>query len=296
MLTSALAFIGLLVVPALATATSSASAAAESVLTPQGLRNAANVFKVPKGGRVKNVGGQVTLLDASGNVLHTSTNDRSINGIKPTAPTATKRAVDPLETGWIAYAYWYNEGADPIEVYEATWSVPPAPPSWIDQTLFYFNSIEPASGDAILQPVLQYGPSTAGGGEYWSIATWYLVGSDVYFTDLVEVSPGTSLLGFVELDEIDGDDYIYISAFNGQDGLEVETDEVLLWATITLEVYNVNDLTDFPQEDTTFSSIYLETTGGFPAISWSTINVNAGINAVVNVQGSEDAEVTIEIS
>ncbi|KAJ7105024.1 hypothetical protein C8R44DRAFT_858749, partial [Mycena epipterygia] len=34
-------------------------------------------------------------------------------------------------------------------------------------TVFLFNSIEPNSGDAILQPVLQYG-----GGAFWTLATW----------------------------------------------------------------------------------------------------------------------------
>ncbi|KAJ7092141.1 hypothetical protein C8R44DRAFT_990303 [Mycena epipterygia] len=59
----------------------------------------------------------------------------------------------------------------------ATGSVARSPANY-GQTVFLFNSIEPNSGDAILQPGPQltyrsrYGPSSAGGGAFWALATW----------------------------------------------------------------------------------------------------------------------------
>ena len=35
--------------------------------------------------------------------------------------------------------------------------------------------MEPADTSAVLQPVLQWGVSAAGGGNYWAIASWYLL-------------------------------------------------------------------------------------------------------------------------
>lgn len=65
-------------------------------------------------------------------------------------------------------------GSSPISSFATTWKVPAAPTTNHQQTIFLFNSIEPASGNAILQPVLQYGPSAAGGGSYWAVASWYV--------------------------------------------------------------------------------------------------------------------------
>ncbi|KAF8310650.1 hypothetical protein DL93DRAFT_2084219 [Clavulina sp. PMI_390] len=51
-----------------------------------------------------------------------------------------------------------NSYNSPINYFDTTWVVPRAPQRPNDgQLLFLFNSIEPALGDAILQPVLQYG-------------------------------------------------------------------------------------------------------------------------------------------
>lgn len=79
----------------------------------------------------------------------------------------------PDATGWVAYGYWYNTYTYPISEYYASWTVPPAPASYTGQTVFLFNSIEPADGESILQPVIQYGPSAGGGGAYWAAASWF---------------------------------------------------------------------------------------------------------------------------
>ena len=49
-----------------------------------------------------------------------------------------------------------------------------------------------------LVPALQWGPSAAGGGEYWSVASWYVGGtSGASFTaSLVPVNAGDELTAF----------------------------------------------------------------------------------------------------
>lgn len=264
---------------------------ASTVLTPHGIRPIANVHEVPAGGEVRLVGEEIHLLDANGNVLHVAQNDHA--AIKATASSSS---VEPLETGWIAYADWYNEGSSPINSFTTTWSVPNTPSSYIEQTLFLFNSIEPASGDAILQPVLQYGPSAAGGGEYWAVASWYLVGSDTYYTNPIEVSAGDSLTGVITLTSSSGSSYNYVTSFTGISGtsLTATGSDELVWATETLEVYSVETKSNFPTGSTVFHGIDITTSAGTPSVSWETTSDTAdGITTKVNTQGATGAEVTI---
>lgn len=94
---------------------------------------------------------EIHLLDATGSVLHVATNDHAKVGMSQV--TATTTGAEPEETGWVAYASWLNEASAAISSFATSFTVPPLPEDNHDQTLFMFNSIEPASGDAILQPV-----------------------------------------------------------------------------------------------------------------------------------------------
>jgi len=256
------------------------------VLVPGGYRLSTSVHEVPEGGSLLHVGSDVHVLDSAGNVLKVVT---------PTA-TTVKAAVDPEETGWVAYAYWLNTGTSPISSFTSTWTVPAAPKSNIDQTIFLFNSIEPNSGDAILQPVLQYGPSSAGGGSFWALATWYLVGSEVFFSKLVDTSVGATLDGVITLTSSSGSSYNYVSSFSNVAGtsLTVTGAAELTWATETLEVYGVETSSDFPAGSTVFSDINLELSSGTPTVSWTEVsNTEDGLTTKVTVDGATNAEITI---
>ncbi|KAJ7697207.1 hypothetical protein B0H17DRAFT_1130514 [Mycena rosella] len=50
-------------------------------------------------------------------------------------------------------------------------AVPPAPATYHGQTVYLFNAI---NGEGVVQSVLAYGPTPAGGGELWFVASWYL--------------------------------------------------------------------------------------------------------------------------
>ena len=43
------------------------------------------------------------------------------------------------------------------------------------RTIFLFNGIQ--NSTSIYQPVLQWGPSAAGGGNFWTVASWYVDGA-----------------------------------------------------------------------------------------------------------------------
>jgi len=57
-----------------------------------------------------------------------------------------------------------------------------------------------AAGVSIIQPVLQWGSSAAGGGQYWAIASWFVGGAHTVYSDLKQVSSGDTIYGNMTLD------------------------------------------------------------------------------------------------
>lgn len=261
-----------------------APAASEKLVqTPHGLRPASSGHAIPEGGSIKISGDKVHLLDASNKVLHVAKRTNT------TAQTKTRRE----QSGWIADANWYNTGS-PITSFTTQWAVPPAPATNNGQLLYYFNSIEPAAFDAILQPVLQWGVSPAGGGQYWSVANWWLDSTGYYFSPLVTVSEGQVLEGVITLTSSNGSSFDYVSSFTGISSLPVTGAAELVWATETLESYGVTERSDYPAPATTFYNINLFTSTGTPSVSWSTSDDTAdSINAVVTADGATNAEIII---
>ncbi|KAF8310687.1 hypothetical protein DL93DRAFT_1583167 [Clavulina sp. PMI_390] len=274
---------------AFASATPTRISRSDTVLTPKGFIPAENVRHVPQGGHVLHAGSAVHVVDASNNIVDV----RRLS--------TTNTSLPANQTGWVAYGSWLNTLGHPITNFETTWTVPPVPASQVGQTLFLFNSIEPWSFDSILQPVLQYGGSAAGGGAYWSVASWYGANNTYFHTTPVEVAPGTVLKGVMQLTNHtlgDVGNYTYQAYFEGIPGTTMiaKNAEELKWATETLEVYGINSTSDFPEGSTVFSNINLRTTRGHPeGIEWSTVSsTEDGTITTVNVQGSRNATITIE--
>jgi hypothetical protein len=83
---------------------------------------------------------------------------------------------------------------DNIDKVLGTWTVP-SDPSKNGGVIFLFNGLEPTTENTIIQPVLQYGVSAAGGGNYWAIASWLVNPTNAYFSTLVTVNPGDTIQG-----------------------------------------------------------------------------------------------------
>jgi len=76
----------------------------------------------------------------------------------------------PTTSGWIEASNWSSASA--LGFLSASFSVPSLPTS-TGGTIFFFPGSEPDDGSTILQPVLQYGASASGGGDYWTAASWF---------------------------------------------------------------------------------------------------------------------------
>ncbi|KAJ7156756.1 hypothetical protein C8R46DRAFT_1040625 [Mycena filopes] len=244
------------------------------------------VHEIPAGGTIVHVGRDIHLLAANGTILHVSVNVK----------LATTPATPPEHTGWITYANWLNTSPSPISVFNTSWTVPAAPSNYDGQTIFLFNAIEPGAGDAIIQPVLQYGPSAAGGDAYWAVATWYLYGPDVFHTPLLPVDVGQTLRGMISLLGQSGGTYDYNSQFTNIEGtsLSVTGAEQMAWATVTLEAYEITSSSDYPPGASSFYEISFAFSGLAPQVHWEVVNdEDDGLSTVVNSDGSLFGVVTL---
>jgi hypothetical protein len=259
------------------------------VLTPFGYRDAANVHQIPDG-----YNHLIRMPDGHIRAVNPVTGAH-IDFARPTTTAARKPFSD---NGWITYASWLNQSGTPVSSFTTTWTVPKAPKAYHQQTLFQFNSIEPSSYDSILQPVLQYGPSAAGGAKYWAVASWYVTGNDAYYSSLVKVKAGQVLVGVITLTSQSGQNFTYSCEFTGISGtnFSIENISQLTWCTETLEVYGVSACNEFP--NTAYSEmddINVLTGGKTPSVDWVPTDVatSCGVQTTIVTNGGTDAAVDI---
>ena len=109
------------------------------------------------------------------------------------------------KNGWIEDAHyancWWIFCAFQSSM-QGEWEVPSAPTTQSSQTVFLFPGLEPSSTSWIIQPVLEWGSSCAGGGSYYSIDSFAVSGkpcSTAVWGYLQSVSSGDILLGTMKL-------------------------------------------------------------------------------------------------
>ncbi|KAG7094695.1 hypothetical protein E1B28_005514 [Marasmius oreades] len=242
----------------------------EMVQTPGGLRPKSNVIQIPEGGAISLTETEIHLLDGSKRIVH----------VTPRSEARVARATNstgppPELSGWISWAQW-RRTTSPIQNFVTTWVVPPTPKTNNHQLLYLFNGLVPDSSTAILQPVLQWGVSPAGGGPYWTVADWYVTDTTAYWSQLQSVSVGQSLQGVIQRSAQNADGtFNYVSGFTGSPGVALSNSPEITWAFETLEAYGVTAASDYPTGCTVFTGIGITTSSGAAAVSWSTVNDDA---------------------
>jgi hypothetical protein len=178
-------------------------------------------------------------------------------------------------SGWITYASWTNNTGKPITSFKTTWAVPAAPATQSGQTIFLFNGIQ--NSTMIYQPVLQWGTSAAGGGNFWSVASWYVDGQGglAFHSQLTKVNPGDTLLGVMTLTGQSGNGFSYNSVFQGipNSAQPIQDVEQLTWCIETLEAYGITKCSDYPAAPrTAMTAIEIKTTAGDAPLNWQANN------------------------
>jgi len=271
------------------------------VLTPGGYRPASQVHLIESGNMLSGDGGRLRLIHPSGGVL----SDFGPLPIRPgTAPLHPANVFIPQEkiipafgSGWITYVNWNNTG-NPVTSFSTTWTVPPPPATQSGQTIFLFNGIQNSS--MIYQPVLQWGSSAAGGGNYWSIASWYVdgQGGPAFHSSLIQVSPGQILKGVMTQTGQSGGLFSYNCDFEGiaNSGYAITNVQQLTWFIVTMECYGITKCADYPNtSDSSFRDINIRSGSTNPSIAWTPVNVvqDCGQHAVVVNNSSVNGEVDL---
>jgi hypothetical protein len=212
-------------------------------------------------------------------------------------------------SGWVTYTYWNNKSNIPITYFSTDWIVP-LPPIYSDnQTVFLFNGLEETlhspGNNYIIQPVLQWGVSAAGGGNYWAIADWYVSSSGTFFYDsLIEESPGTILHGVMKLTSDSSNIFNYKSYFTVDSSgftlpgtaLQVNNLAQAKWAFETLEVYGITDCSDYPPDiKVKMSRINIKMDSVDTALTWTPLNVamECGQHSKIISNSSDSGEVDL---
>jgi len=257
-------------------------------LTPSGRRPASCVFgPIDSSHFVVDLGTHSEIHDAQGKMI------RRVDACK-----SSKSNVLPPD-GWAAYVY--DQGTGPtINSYNGSWTVPAMPADQGTQTLFLFTGLQDNFGldresdipavTNIIQPVLQFGPSEAGGGTYWALASWYVdSNSNAYYSALTQTQTGHGIQGNMMrnanrvwvIQSID-------TNTNQMTTLNIATNTTEPWAFVTLEVYTVSSCNEYPTGSVTFSNLVFMPS---QQPSW-TPQVSAGCNE--NVEVNSPVSVTID--
>ncbi|PPQ92146.1 hypothetical protein CVT25_008771 [Psilocybe cyanescens] len=260
------------------------AAADGTVNTPVGPVPASRVHLVPDGARVVQDEQSVNVVASNGTTLF-STPFVKDDGIE-TPGSLTRRA---LQSGYVELAFWGNTAPSPIASFSTLWSVPNVPENVDGQLLYLFNGLEPQSFDAILQPVLQFGVSPAGGGNFWSVASWWLSGSDVFHTPITQVNVGQNLVGVMTLQSTSTSggvtSYNYNSVFTGipASSISITSTEELTITFEALEIYGASGPTDLPRGLTSMRAIdIVNQDGQRPPVNWE-VNADTAEGFTVNI-------------
>lgn len=252
--------------------------AEEFVLIPGGFRQKSLVHRVEPDHILDGTEGRHRVLYPSGEVL-------ADLGVIPFSPRDLPlmprnimyllKAVPAFGSGWITYASWTNNTGTPLSLFSTRWIVPPEPATKSGQTIFLFNGIQ--NSTMIYQPVLQWGPSAAGGGNYWSVASWYVdgQGGQAFHSNLVRVNPGDVLVGVMTLTGQSPQGFSYNCQFQGiaNTSLQIQNVQQLTWCIETLECYGITKCSDYPNTDkTAMASINLQTGSSHPNVNWMVNN------------------------
>ncbi|MDP9080514.1 MAG: DUF5977 domain-containing protein [Bacteroidota bacterium] len=211
--------------------------------------------------------------------------------------------VPGLGSGWITDAYWSNNTGLALTYFNTNWVVPSNPTTYHSQLVYLFNGLQDGftSTSHILQPVLQFGPNGAWGGNYWTIDNWYASCQTctAYYGTAVTVTSGTTLHGLMQQTAVSGTNYSYNSSFVGyptSSSLQINNVPQLYWAAETLEAYSLTQASDYPPDlNVAMSSIQIKTGTTTPTISWTAENrvTDVGQHTIVASNSNPSGEVDL---
>lgn len=235
------------------------------------------VHEIPNGARVEVENGKITGdVTMKGTIIahYDACSEAAVSTrSQESAQVSAQKLHDPgTGNGWVEGDEWKASlsSTDNIDYLGGIWTVPTYPE--LDGAVLYiFNGIEPTNRAWLLQPVLQFGLTPAGGGNYWGIASWIVNDTGYAFhSPLVTVYPGDVISGYTWLTSTSGStNYWEVVAQDTNSGFYswiAVSNSVQHWTLAfrgVLEAYNVTSCSQFPSNKRIFFSDS-EVAHGFP--------------------------------
>jgi len=166
-------------------------------LTPYGYRPNECIHRVPDGSHIIDIDKETGFI-----IVHPD-GRRELH--PPCAVNFHNESLDG--EGWQVWTKYFTENnKTDVNSFLANFTVPEPVREYAHQTIFIFPGLQnidwvppnprPQVPFAIIQPVLQYGSSVAGGGKLWSLASWYVTLSEGFIvSELKTVQPGDVIFG-----------------------------------------------------------------------------------------------------
>lgn len=247
---------------------------------PGGFRRRALLKVITSGNVITRRGGRRVEVDSSGKIVRRLGRLPLHRHSEPLFPRRIRKPPEAslLGAGWITYGIWHNDSGSPVTLFRTVWQVPEPPNASNGQAVMLFNGIQ--NGDAILQPVLQWGETALGGGNYWAVASW-LAGppGQVYQRSgqLVPVESGSTLEAVISItDGTPPGPYNYNCRFAGIDGtnLDIYGEDELTDCVETLEAYGVTTADDYPAGGamTAMTGIQVQVGGLDATLDWQMVD------------------------
>jgi len=257
--------------------------------TPIGLTHPSCVHHVPSGSHAKreqtNVG-RLRVYAPDGSTRDIPRCQYPITWPQTQNSNVARQSFAP---GWQVWTTFESSSPKGFTEFLGYFTIPDVPQSADDQTLFMFTGLQnenwvpgpnspPAPNDfEIIQPVLQYGYSAGGGGDYWTLASWYVTVYDGFLiSDLITVNAGDTIFGNMTLVAEDSWFISGVLKSNGQ-ATSLTADKSNLkvnpWAYCTLEVYgDSGDCGEYPDNPQVYSGLKIYDGGAKVTPKWQ-VNV-----------------------
>lgn len=144
------------------------------VATPSGWRHKSCVHEIPDGAEVSEEPDGRYVVRGAGRALQRLAKCQfPAIAANEHVTTEQRQSVEPAATGWVLSTEGNLDPNAPtrhLTKVTGAWRVPPAPRAQWNQVVFFFNGV--ANECTLYQPVLQWGNSGHGGGNYWSMSNW----------------------------------------------------------------------------------------------------------------------------
>jgi len=221
------------------------------VQTPFGTIQQSNLIRVPQNSQVWISDSLFFINSNSSSKVIAKANDfKYIFKSSHKARLTNKFLNVELGNGLITHAYGQVLMTDPvITCYSTEWIVPNPPSQKGNQIIYIFNALTTLND--IVQPVLQWGDSPAGGGDYWAICNWYVTRSgNAIFDTLIKVNSGTRLHGEINVIQQSNGLFSYRIGFKGFNSFMRINDLPLINIPIeALEAYNIQSCNEYPADE-----------------------------------------------